>query len=260
MRDILGDLDQKSEQEKNPMRDVQKQTALPKRFYKDVSVDEREGEFVVLLDGKQVKTPAKNSLNLPDQKIAEDVALEWGAQEERIDPAKMPLTRMSNTAIDGVSQYPDAVFDEIVRFSGTDALFYRAQSPQGLVDLQQQHWDPVVDWASSQFGAQFNLTEGVMHVEQPPAAIKAYANALRRFSSPFALTGLHSATTLMGSALLALSIAEEHLTAEEAWNAAHVDEDWNISQWGEDDEATKRRLFRWGDLQAADKLIKASKK
>ena len=150
------------------------------------------------------------------------------------------------------------MFEEIVKFSGTDLLFYRAQSPAKLVELQAEHWDPVIDWAANNLGARFVLTEGIMHVEQPPEAIKAYANALRRYSSPFALTGLHSATTLTGSALLGLSIAEKQLTAEEAWAAAHVDEDWNISQWGTDDEAEKRRLFRWADMQAACLLIENS--
>lgn len=258
MRDILNDMNEKSLQERDPMRDVQKQTALPKRFYKDVSVGQSDDGFVILLDGKTVKTPAKKSLSIPSEAIANAAAAEWSAQEELIDPAKMPITRMTNTTIDGVADNPDAVFEEIVKFSGTDLLFYRAESPSGLVAMQAEHWDPVIDWAANNLGARFVLTEGIMHVEQPSEAIKAYANALRRYSSPLALTGLHSATTLTGSALLGLSIAEKQLTAEEAWAAAHVDEDWNISQWGTDDEAEKRRLFRWADMQAACLLIEHS--
>ena len=46
-------------------------------------------------------------------------------------------------------------------------------------------------------------------------------------------------TTLTGSALLALAHARGHLAAEEAWAAAHVDEDWQISRWGEDAEASR---------------------
>lgn len=255
MREILGDMADKSEQEKNPMRDVQKQTALPKRFYKDVSVGENGSQFLIQLDGKSVKTPAKNSLSVADKAIAEKLALEWQQQEKIIDPAKMPLTRMVNTAIDGVENNSEAVFDEIVSFSGTDMLFYRADSPAKLVEQQSAAWDPVMDWARSTLGAQFILTESIMHIAQPAEAIKAYADALRKYSSAFELTGLHSATTLMGSALLALSLAEGVLSSKEAWAAAHVDEDWNISQWGTDDEAEKRKAFRWADMQAACLLL-----
>ncbi|MEW7008360.1 ATP12 family chaperone protein [Lentilitoribacter sp. EG35] len=255
MRDILNDMSDKSEQEKNPMRDVQKQTALPKRFYTDVSVVEEADQFVIQLDGKSVNTPAKNSLSLTDKLIADQVALEWKQQEKSIDPAKMPLTRMINTAIDGVNDNTEAVFDEIVSFSGTDMLFYRAASPAKLVELQSKAWDPIIQWARSSLGAPFVITEGIMHVEQPPEAIEAYSKALKRHTSAFVLTGLHSATTLTGSALLGLSLAEGIVSAEEAWAAAHVDEDWNISQWGTDDEAEKRRLFRWADMRAACLLL-----
>lgn len=260
MRDILNDLGPEGEQEKNPMRDVQKQTSLPKRFYQNVEVgapnlDSDKPEYSVLLDGKSVKTPAKQALTLPTEKLADQVATEWAAQETHIDPAKMPMTRMANTAIDGVSQSPDAVFEEIVRFSSTDMLFYRAQSPDRLVALQRDAWDPVLDWARISLGSLFVLTEGVMHVDQPPEAIKAFSVALRRYPSAFQLTGLHSATTLMGSALLALAMAEGHMTRDEAWAAAHVDENWNISQWGEDHEAKQRRAFRYVDFCAAHEMM-----
>ena len=117
MRDILNDMNEKSLQERDPMRDVQKQTALPKRFYKDVSVGQSNDGFVILLDGKTVKTPAKKSLSIASEAIANAAAAEWSAQEELIDPAKMPITRMTNTTIDGVADNPDAVFEEIVKFS-----------------------------------------------------------------------------------------------------------------------------------------------
>ena len=54
---------------------------------------------------------------------------------------------------------------------------------------------------------------------------------------PWSLAALHVMTGLSGSALLALAVALGRLTPEEAWAAAHVDEDWQIGQWGEDEEA-----------------------
>ena len=62
-------------------------------------------------------------------------------------------------------------------------------------------------------------------------------------------------TALSGSALLALAVADGRLTPEEAWAAAHVDEDWQISQWGEDAEARERRASRRRDFGAAARLL-----
>jgi chaperone required for assembly of F1-ATPase len=77
------------------------------------------------------------------------------------------------------------------------------------------------------------------------------AAAVGDFDQPFRLAGLHLATTLTGSALIALALAAGKTGTEEAWAAAHVDEDWNIEQWGEDPEAAKRRHARLADFRAA---------
>ena len=62
-------------------------------------------------------------------------------------------------------------------------------------------------------------------------------------------------TTLTGSVVLALAVARQRLAADEAWRAAHVDEDFQIGQWGEDDEAMTRRAARWSDMRAAGEML-----
>ena len=47
------------------------------------------------------------------------------------------------------------------------------------------------------------------------------------------------------------------LSADEAWAAAHVDEDWNTEQWGKDDEAMARRAFREAEMRAAATVLQA---
>jgi chaperone required for assembly of F1-ATPase len=63
-------------------------------------------------------------------------------------------------------------------------------------------------------------------------------------------------TTLTGSALLALALARGRITGDEAWAAAHVDEDWNMEQWGHDELALERRAYRYAELQAAATVLK----
>ena len=62
-------------------------------------------------------------------------------------------------------------------------------------------------------------------------------------------------TTLTGSAFLALAVAKHRLTAEEAWAAAHLDEDWQISRWGIDVEAADRRARRHTEMLAASRFL-----
>ena len=225
---------------------------FPRRFYKSASVGEADGEFRLLLDGKLAKTPAQNVLAVPTASLAEALAGEWNAQGERIDPRTMPLTRLVNSILDGVRVRAPAVAAEIGKYLGSDLLFYRADVPK-LAARQAALWDPVLDWAREALGARFMLAEGVMFVDQPPAALDA---ARRRIpDDPWRLGALHAMTTLTGSALLALAVMGGRLALEDAWRAANVDEDWNFEQWGEDALALERRAFRFAEMQAAAKLL-----
>jgi chaperone required for assembly of F1-ATPase len=230
--------------------------SLPKRLYKDVAVkDEDGGGGSLLLDGKPVRTPGKAMLTMPSRALAEAVADEWRAQGERIDPSTMPLTKLANSTIDGVVGREGAVVDDIVAHAGTDLLCYRAAGPEGLVAEQTRHWDPVLAWAKTALEAPLRVAEGVVHVAQPEQALDKIRERLEGFDA-FSLAALHVMTQLAGSVLLPLALAAGKLSPEEAWKAAHVDEDWQISQWGKDPEAAKRRALRWRDFEAAAKAVK----
>jgi chaperone required for assembly of F1-ATPase len=228
--------------------------ALPRRFYKSVTVGEAGAEHRVLLDGKAMRTPAKATFVVPTRALAEAIAVEWEAQREHIDPATMPLTKLVNSGMDGVRGREAAVRDDIAKYAASDLLCYRASQPEPLARRQSEVWDPILDWGRKVLGASFVTAEGIMPVAQPEAAKAALVRALAGYDA-FELAALHVMTTLTGSALLALAHAHGRLRVEEAWAAAHVDEDWQISQWGEDAEAATRRQRRWAEMQAASRLL-----
>ena len=226
-------------------------TPLPKRFYTAATVEARDGAHVVLLDGRPARTPQRNLLALPTAHAGLALAAEWNAQGETIDPAAMPLTRIVNSALDGVAGEMEAVRAEIVKYSGSDLVCYRADEPAVLAAMQAAAWDPVLAWARDALGARFTLGFGVIHVMQPEAARAAVAAEVSRFATPIPLAALNVMTTLTGSALLALGVARGRLAAQEAWAAAHVDEDFQASRWGADEEAALRRANRWREMDAA---------
>ena len=147
----------------------------------------------------------------------ERVAEEWARQGETVDPADMPLTRLLNSAIDGVARTMDETRAEIARYAGSDLLCYRAEEPEALAERQRLAFDPVLAWAAETLGARFNLAAGVVHVAQPPEALAAVSAALDAVDDPAALAALSVMTSLTGSALLALAVARGRSTAEEAW-------------------------------------------
>ncbi|MFD2239040.1 ATP12 family chaperone protein [Aureimonas populi] len=224
---------------------------LPKRFYREAAIAPANGGHAVLLDGRPVRTPARKPLVLPAERPALAVAAEWNAQGERVNPATMPVTRLANTIVDGIADDPAPVRHDLRRYAETDLVFYRAESPERLLERQVAHWDPVLAWARGRIGHDFIRVEGVMHVAQPPETLAAMSQWIDAYEDAFAVAALHQMATLTGSLLLALAVAERELTIEKAWQAAHVDEDWNTQQWGGDEEAQARRDARFEDMKAA---------
>jgi chaperone required for assembly of F1-ATPase len=230
------------------------QVNLPKRFYKQVSVTQADGGFEVQLDGRPVKTPLKRALVMPGEAMAKAVADEWQAQETHIDPGAMIITRLANTAIDRVAGDEGRIAGEIVQFSASDMVCYRADAPDSLVARQAERWDPVLDWAHRALGCRFICVAGVMHQAQPEGSLDKLRTALDR-ESPWRLTAIHNTTTLTGSALVGMMVAAGELSGDDAWAAAHVDEDWQIEQWGEDEEAQARRALRKADFDETVRFL-----
>ncbi len=226
---------------------------LRRRFYERAEVADGEGSFGVVLDGRPVKTPARRLLAAPTRALAAALAAEWEAQRDVVDPAKMPLTRLANSIIDGVADAPAAVAADAEKYLASDLVCYRAEAPEGLVARQADAWDPVLAWAHEALGARFVLAQGMMYVVQPESALAAARAAFPR--DPWRLGAFHAVATLTGSALIALALLNGRLTAEEAWQAAHVDEDWNMEFWGRDELALERRTQRWAEMQAACLLL-----
>lgn len=226
-----------------------------KRFYTEVSVRSGEGGRAVLLDGRPVRSPGRRILLLPTEAIAAAAAAEWDAQATHIEPHTMPVTRLANTVIDGIADDPGAVREDLKRYAETDLLFYRADQPERLVALQAKTWDPVLRAAETRIGGLFRTGAGVMHIAQPAETLSAVSAWIDKRHDPFALAALHQATTLTGSLILAIAVHDHVLDPADAWERAHVDEDWNIAQWGDDEEAAARRRARERDFYAAALLM-----
>lgn len=229
---------------------------LPARFYDSATVLERDGLFHVALDGRIARTPARNPLALGSKPVADALAAEWQAQVGRIDPARMPLTRLVNSALDGVADQHEAVRAEIVRYAGSDALCYRAGEPQELTARQDELWNPILRETEAALDVRFMLTEGVMHTSQPQATLDAVARRVAAISAPVALAGAHNVMTLTGSTILMLALADGRRDSDAVWAAAHCDEDYQIAIWGQDEEAAGRRAIRRAEFDAAALLLR----
>ncbi|MGI1663995.1 ATP12 family chaperone protein [Palleronia sp. KMU-117] len=229
----------------------------PKRFWTMAATVARDGGFGIVLDGRVVRTPDRRDLVVPTNALAEAIAAEWNAQGEVLVPTSMPMTRMANTAIDRVADRHGEVAAYVAGYGATDLLCYRAEGPGLLAARQATAWDPLLDWVAKTFGARLVSTVGVMPVAQPPAALDPLRRAVEDFDA-FGLTGLHDLVTLSGSLVLGLAVARGHLDAEDAWARSRLDEDWQVEQWGHDDEAEIAAGNRRDAFLSAESFIRSA--
>lgn len=226
-----------------------------KRFYKSASADRAPDGWVVLLDGRPVRTPARAPLTLPSAALAEAVAAEWQAQDREVRPDSMPLTQLAATAVDRIAPRPEPVVQALVRYVDTDLLCYRVSDPPELVRRQRAAWQPLLDWTAERFGVSLLVTESVTPLAHPPAVVEALRRPVAGLA-PLPLAALQLAVGSAGSLVVGLAVAEGRLTAEQAWQVALVDEFYNVERWGDDPASAASRANVRADLEAAARLLR----
>lgn len=227
---------------------------MVRRLYSAVSVSAGDGGFAIALDARPLLTPGRRPLRVPTLALAEALAGEWREQGEMIRPDSMPLNQLANTAIDRVEPERPAIIEGLLGYGGSDLLCYRAGEPRELVERQDRLWQPVVDWAAAELGAELRLTTGVLPQPQPAAAL-ARLRALVGSLDLWPLTALQSAVAATGSLLLGLALVKGKLDAAAVHQASQLDELYQAERWGEDDEAVARRDALAGQVAAAETLL-----
>jgi chaperone required for assembly of F1-ATPase len=208
-----------------------------KVFWSDVAVAATDGGYQVLLDGRGLKTPAKATLVVPTQKFADEIAAEWQSLDDKVDPEKLALTKLANAAIDKVAVQSEPIRVMLAEYATTDLLCYRATSPKGLADKQQQIWQPLLEWFSENHNVRLAVGCGVMPIRQPTEVLGACSALLEKYSD-FELAAVYDLITLSGSFVIGIATASEKITVSKAWAASRIDEEWQIDEWGKDEDAS----------------------
>ena len=222
-----------------------------KRFYEAATATD-EGR--ILLDGRPVKTPSRADLAAPTPELAAAIAAEWNAQEQTIDPRTMPMTGLANAAIDRIAPDTDAYARGLAVFGESDLLCYRAESPAALVARQARAWDPILAWARRRYDVDFEVVPGIVHRRQPANTVDQLTQAVLARDA-FALAGLSPLVTVGGSLIVALALAEGAIGLDAGWEAAMLDELWQIAQWGDDAEAVRALAARRHDFEAGLRFL-----
>jgi chaperone required for assembly of F1-ATPase len=234
-----------------------------KRFWDNVSLAEDDGgEFGVLLDGKPMHLPGGGVLRVGPPALAAAIAEEWrlagGAKGGEMSFFDTPLTRIAGTARERIASDPAPTQDAVARYGETDLLCYRAEIPRELAERQARCWQPWLDWATLTFDAPLRVTSGVVPVRQHHDSIRALRRAVGSYD-PYVLSGLGIAVPALGSLVLGLALAEGQIDAAEAHALGALEELFQTEQWGEDEEAARRRENVAADIALAERFMRLAR-
>ena len=221
-----------------------------KRFYERVGVRcAAKAEYLVTLDGRDLRTPAKKLLSVPTEALAWAIASEWEAQpKQRLAPSLMPLMTLATTTID---QFPDIranMTRSMLRAMESDAACLLSSDQPVLAAKEEARFAPLHAWLKAELALELTVT-GSLVLTHPEAALPR-AEQLLASADDWQLSALDSMTSATKSLVISLALARGHIGAEEACAASRVAEQHQIDEWGE--------VEMGHDLDAADCAVRLS--
>ncbi|KAI9150909.1 ATP synthase mitochondrial F1 complex assembly factor 2 [Blastocladiella emersonii ATCC 22665] len=211
-----------------------------KKFWRAVTLQENTDDYQVLLDGRTVKSPKGTPLSIPKTHphLAHLVSAEWESQKNLLKAYSLPLTSMIVRSRDDLADEvtrKDAI-DKLMKFLQTDATCYHQEFPDELVNLQNAHWVPVIEWARSRFGVEILTTQSLLGVRQPAETVATLRAHVETYT-PLQLAAFERAVLTSKSFLVGLALLERAITAKQASAAASVEVEAQIARWGEVEDA-----------------------
>ncbi|XP_028670077.1 ATP synthase mitochondrial F1 complex assembly factor 2 [Erpetoichthys calabaricus] len=204
-----------------------------KKFYQDVSISQGEGGlFEVSLDRRKLKTPGGKLFAVASEPLAIAVATEWDSQKDTLKFYTMHLTTLCNTAIDNPTQRnKEQIITAALKYLETDTVCYRVEEPQGLVELQKNEWDPVIQWIEKRYDVEIGSSSSIAGPTIPQRTRDTFSQHLASYGF-WALTGLEFVITQLKSVVLPFALIDRHLTVEKAVLLSRLEEEYQIQRWG----------------------------
>jgi chaperone required for assembly of F1-ATPase len=229
-----------------------------KRFWQIVQVVGEAGQFGVQLDSRPVKLPSGAALRVQSAALAEGIAFEWNAVATNFTPDDLPLTRLASTAQERIAQHRTTIIAQLAAYGMNDLLCYRAATPPQLAALEEEKWGVWLRWLERTHGIALAVTTGLTPIDQPPEARAQFAAILDGVSNE-TIAALGVIVPTLGSLVLGLALEAGRLDPEGAADLSALDELWQETQWGRDDEAVARRANALADVASADEFMRLSR-
>lgn len=139
------------------------------------------------------------------------------------------------------------ILDKLVEFSLTDMMLFWGQNKE-LVAQQEKIWGPLLQWVEQEFDTKLKTTQNLDVPEQDQKLAYRLNFELQKLSDR-QLVAFYAMALRTRSVLLALAFVKGKINAQEAFQAAALEEIWQAEKWGKDEEAENRRQTMRQELE-----------
>ncbi|XP_014235605.1 ATP synthase mitochondrial F1 complex assembly factor 2 [Trichogramma pretiosum] len=210
--------------------------ATVKRFYKNTGILSNGDKFEITLDQRRLKTPMGKEFYVKSKPLALAIAHEWDSQKDIINRTNMHLTALSSTVLDNPNKLTKSdIAKYIVDFLETDALLFQASPNDSETDelykLQQEKWDPVIQWFCDRYRVNIVKTRSIDAPNVPQSTKNELIKHLLSYNEE-AVFGFMYGVDTVKSVILTLAASERVVSVEEAVALSRLEEEFQISHWG----------------------------
>ena len=145
------------------------------------------------------------------------------------------------------------VIDKLVEFAPTDSLLFWANNDE-LIKKQEQLWNPILNWANKELNAKYITTKNLDVPEQDEYSINNLKNFMENLSDK-ELAAFYLASVNMKSELLAAALVKGHISAEQAFDAANLEELWQAEHWGKESVSEQKRQSLKQELRDIEQFL-----
>ena len=202
-------------------------------------VQGKKGKYLLNINNKSLKTPDGNIIELPSIKLAKILLKDYEFSFKSKPLNIVRPIKITNTAIDKIK--PNNIFyiNEITNNLNNDMICYFANSPIELVDLQNKEWFPLINYMESSYNIELIYTSKLFSINQKPDSLLKLKNILNEINI-FKLSAIYTLSQITKSIIISLALVNNKISAKKAFENSNLEELYQISKWGKDEEAFDR--------------------
>jgi len=199
-------------------------------------VKEIDNIYEILINQKQIMTPAGNILKIPTNNMADIIVkdIKKGKDDKQVSALKI-----TNTAIDQISRNKKEYISNIVNSIHSDTICFFALDQEDLYKEQKKLWMPLIIWMKKFYKLDIKHSSNLKLAQQNKKDIENLTNLINKYNI-FELSALITLIKLTNSLIIPLALFESKISANIAFKLSFLEELYQASLWGKDKEAFDR--------------------